>query len=196
MILDDAEFNHSPWAVSGLQGHHVVAFQKVEEANEWVFQQRPGDIDVCLLDYSIPARALTFAIHLWAYGVRVVICPDSFHHRGQSTSLIKKMNGTSSKELSLPGIVILEEATFCVPEFRFVLDHPSKSTGMIRQVQRCQIGRGDGSRDGYQVMAMDDDSKTEILRTVPIEETRPIKDWGRVLGSWRQLGVEACRECA
>lgn len=196
MILDDAEFNHSPWAVSGLEAHNVTAFLKVEEANAWVFQQRPGDIDVCLLDYSIPARALTFAIHLWAFGVRVVSCPDMSCHENRGASFIKKTNWTSSTQLNLPGIAILEEADFGIPDLRFVLDHPSKRSGVIRRVQKCRIGRGDNSREGYQVMAEEDVGKTEVLRIVPTEETRPIKDWGRVLDGWRQLGADPCRECA
>lgn len=204
MLLDDALFNHSSFAFAGLAGHNVTAFSEVELANDWLLQQKVDDIDVGLLDCWMPTPAprgdseyarratdlhagddlpvgLAFAIRLWNFRIPSAVCTDSFHHSDRIVHFVNAKNRASPLGIGFGGIVIFEAAHFSVPGVRFVLDHPSTTTGTICRVRECRIGTGSESVLGYQVFSIYDVACTQVLRTVPVGETRPIKDWGRVL---------------
>lgn len=202
VLIDDARHNHSYFARRGLRGHTVRRFSNVEAAHRELMPLTSDDVDIGLMDFwmntpqplddvhyakaaddlhagrELPA-GLAFAIRFMNWGIPVAVCSDSNHH---SDRLIRLMFQTVATPLGGAGrIVVYEAAFFSVPEICY-----SKE---LRRICRFELFYRDGEQH-YRLYAIKDKDKTQLIKEVRRSETRPVKDWGRVLRARLEAPME------
>lgn len=198
ILIDDADFNHSSFALAGIRGHNVVDFQEVEAAHRYLNRLNANEVDVLLTDLWMPTDApegdvqystdatdrhagldipsgFAFAIRVANFGVPVAICTDGHHH---SDRLVRLAHQSTVTPVYGAGTILLFEAfQFSVPGVRWV----EKYHRIMRVTDLPVKNTTKRGKPRFVVFDLDDERCSEPVDDVPTRKTRLVKDWGAVL---------------
>lgn len=212
VLIDDFEPNHSPLALAGLEGHVVQRFMDVWKADTYLSGISGDRIDVMLTDMHMNTRpprgdtiyaqlardrklgreipsGLVFAIRAANAGVLAAICTDAHHHDDR---LVQLAAGALASPLGTGyGMVVFFEAVhYAVPGVCFVNRIEKKRINRICRYRDYDPPNQVTSLSLCQIFELDDRESDKPLGVIPAIQTRPIKDWGKVLNARLAMPID------